>query len=64
MSKVMLTVVEVVEHFGSTILQNAGEQLPVAAHGNADDGRCMSAVVFHEFDTLVLFLPKLDVTID
>jgi hypothetical protein len=64
MAKVILTVVEDVEYLGSTILRNAGEQLPVAARGNADDDRRMSAVVFHEFYALVLFLPKLDVTID
>ena len=64
MAKVMLTIVEDVEHLGNTILQNAGEQLSVAAHGNADDNECMGAVAFREFNALVVFLPELDVTID
>lgn len=60
----MLTVVEDIKHLCSTILCNAGKQLPIAAGGNANDGGRVSTVVFHEFDPLLLFLPQFDVTVD
>lgn len=60
----VLTVVEDVKDFGSTILCNAGKQLPIAASGNTNDSGHMSTVVFHEFDPLLLLFPQLDMTVD
>ena len=58
------TEVDHIKHLGRPILRYSGEELPIRTCGDGRNGRQMGTVVFNEFNTLILFLPQLQVSVN